>query len=96
LQGSKASLTFVFDSIKKNIIASHTTGRFTQFQYQESLLKCRNVSDKIFSFYRDIVKKVHQEHDSVSPECGTWQAQKWWFFLSFFFLHLLLIWYILF
>ncbi|XP_023712969.1 exosome complex component RRP46 [Cryptotermes secundus] len=71
LKGSKASLTFVFDSIKKNIMACHTTGRFTQLQYEESLLKCRNGSDKIFSFYREIVRKVHQEHDRMSPTCRT-------------------------
>ncbi|XP_069672682.1 exosome complex component RRP46 [Periplaneta americana] len=57
LKDSKASLTFVFDSYKKNIVASHTTGIFTQAQYHESLLKCKDVSDKIFQFYRDIVKK---------------------------------------
>ncbi|KDR22065.1 Exosome complex exonuclease RRP46, partial [Zootermopsis nevadensis] len=57
LKDSKASLTFVFDSVKKNTVASHTTGSFTQIQYQESLMKCRNASDNIFSLYRDMVKK---------------------------------------
>ncbi|KAJ9577817.1 hypothetical protein L9F63_005608 [Diploptera punctata] len=57
LKECKASLTFVFDSVKKNVVASHTTGSFTQVQFQESRLKCQLVSDKIFSFYREIVRK---------------------------------------
>ncbi|GFG28351.1 hypothetical protein Cfor_09096, partial [Coptotermes formosanus] len=61
LKGSKATLTFVFDSINKSIVASHTTGRFNQTQYQECVLRCKNVSDKIFSFYRDIIKNMHKE-----------------------------------
>ncbi|GLH16465.1 Exosome complex exonuclease RRP46 [Gryllus bimaculatus] len=55
--GSKASLTFVFDSAKKNLVASHTSGVFSQEQYHESLLKCRQASCEIFEFYRSLVKK---------------------------------------
>jgi hypothetical protein len=51
----------VFDSIKKSIVASHTTGRFSQTQYQECVLKCKNVSDKIFHFYREVMKNMHKE-----------------------------------
>ncbi|KAK7788565.1 hypothetical protein R5R35_000155 [Gryllus longicercus] len=57
LMGSKASLTFVFDSAKKNLVASHTSGVFSQEQYHESLLKCRQASCEIFEFYRSLVKK---------------------------------------
>lgn len=57
LLGSKANLTFVFDSTAKRIVASHTTGMFSQDQYQECLLKCRQASSEIFTFYRSLVKK---------------------------------------
>lgn len=52
-----AQLTFVFDSIDKNIIVSSTEGVFSPEQYHESVSKCRNASNNIFSYYRDIVKK---------------------------------------
>jgi len=58
LQNSKATLTFVFDSVKKSIVASHTTGSFNETQYQECVLQCKNVSNKIFSFYRDIIENL--------------------------------------
>nr|CAD7448896.1 unnamed protein product [Timema bartmani] len=54
---SKATLMFVFDNVKKNIVASHTTGTFSQTQFQESLLKCREASSQIFTYYKDMVKK---------------------------------------
>ncbi|PSN31799.1 Exosome complex component RRP46 [Blattella germanica] len=43
--------------LKRSIVASHTSGSFTQTQYQECLLRCKDVSGKIFTFYRDLVKK---------------------------------------
>ena len=50
-------MTFVFDSIKKNIVSSSTHGSFSETQYQEAILKCRSASDEVFQLYRDIVKK---------------------------------------
>lgn len=60
LKNSRATLTFVFDSVKKSVVASHTSGRFNQTQYQECILQCKNVSDKIFSFYRNVIKNMHK------------------------------------
>ncbi|XP_067000732.1 exosome complex component RRP46 [Anabrus simplex] len=57
LVNSVASLTFVFDNVKKDIVASHTNGSFTHAQYNEGLLKCRKASEQIFIFYRDLVRK---------------------------------------
>lgn len=52
-----AQLTFVFDSVDKNIIASSTEGSFSSEKFHESVSKCRRASDNIFSYYRDVVKK---------------------------------------
>lgn len=52
-----AQLTFVFDSVDKNIIASLTEGSFGPEKFHESISKCRRGSDHIFSYYRDAVKK---------------------------------------
>lgn len=52
-----ASLTFVFESIHKNIVAVYSTGQFTIGQYNDAVIKCRHASDIIFNFYRKIIKK---------------------------------------
>lgn len=52
-----ASLTFVFDSVEKNVVAVHTNGRFTIGQYNDAVIQCRMASEKIFQFYRDAIKK---------------------------------------
>ncbi|XP_059472932.1 exosome complex component RRP46 [Neocloeon triangulifer] len=57
LKDCKATLTFAFDSIDKNVIASYTTGTFPIQVYNNGLEKCRQASDFLFDFYRDIVRK---------------------------------------
>lgn len=57
---SVASLTFVFDSINKNTVATYTTGKFTIGQYNDALTQCREASSTIFKFYRDAVKKFNK------------------------------------
>lgn len=52
-----ASLTFVFESIHSNIIAAHTSGRFTIEQYQFAMIKSKHASKTIFNFYRAAVNK---------------------------------------
>lgn len=52
-----ASLTFVFESVHRNVVAVHTTGRFTIGQYNDAVIKCRHASDIIFKFYREVIKK---------------------------------------
>lgn len=56
-QNAKAIFTFTYDSIKKNVISSSTTGRFTDKEFLECLDKCRQASSCIFNFYRDVVKR---------------------------------------
>lgn len=53
-----AVLTFVFDSLQIKALAVHTAGKFTMEQYQKAMDLCRSASEKVFDFYRDIVKKV--------------------------------------
>lgn len=53
-----AVLTFVFDSLMTKAIAVHTEGKFTMEQYQKAMDLCRSASEKVFGFYRDIVRKV--------------------------------------
>ncbi|KAJ8898245.1 hypothetical protein PR048_003605 [Dryococelus australis] len=56
-QESKATLMFVFENVKKNVVACHTSGTFSQTQFHECLLKCREASGTVFTFYRNIVKQ---------------------------------------
>lgn len=52
-----ANLTFVFESVQRNVVAAHTTGRFTIGQYNDAVIKCRHASDIIFKFYREAIRK---------------------------------------
>lgn len=52
-----ANLTFVFESVHRNVVAVHTTGRFTIGQYNDAVIKCRHASEIIFNFYREAMKK---------------------------------------
>ena len=57
LNNSKASFTFVFDSIKKGLVSTHTTGRFTEKEFLDAVDKSREASQHVFDFFRSIVKK---------------------------------------
>ncbi|XP_012275797.1 exosome complex component RRP46 [Orussus abietinus] len=57
LQDAKATFTFAFDSTKKNLITCHTTGNFTDLEFTDSLHKCKQASQYVFDFYREIVTK---------------------------------------
>lgn len=54
---AQASMTFVFDSNDKNIIATYTNGRFTIGQYNDAIDRCKQASQTIFQFYRDAIRK---------------------------------------
>lgn len=56
-QDAKAHMTFAFDSINKNVIASYTSGSFPRNKYSEGLQLCKEACDFLFDFYRDIVRK---------------------------------------
>lgn len=58
-----ASLTFVFESIHSNVVATHTNGRFTIEQYHFAMAKCKHASKTIFNFYRAAVKKYVGKDD---------------------------------
>lgn len=53
----KANFTFVFDSLKHSVIGVNTDGKFSLRQYNEAQRLCREASNKIFDFYREIVKR---------------------------------------
>lgn len=57
---ARASLTFVFDSIDKNIVSAHTTGKFTIGEYNDAVFQCQRASDVVFKFYRNALKKFHK------------------------------------
>ncbi|KAK2580600.1 hypothetical protein KPH14_007719 [Odynerus spinipes] len=57
LQSARTVFTFTYDSINKDVISCHTTGRFTDKEFLECMNKCRQASVSVFDFYRDIVKK---------------------------------------
>lgn len=54
---SVASLTFVFESIHLNVVAAHTSGRFSIEQYHRAMIKCKHASKIIFDFYRAAMEK---------------------------------------
>ena len=53
----KAQLTIVFDSVERNIVAIHTTGKFTMGQYNDAMTMCREASQLVFQLYKDSVTK---------------------------------------
>ena len=53
----EATVTFVFESRKKDILASHITGKCSEEIYHECLTTSKNASDKVFQFYRDVIEK---------------------------------------
>lgn len=57
LQNAKAEFTYAFDSINKDIVCCHSVGRFSQSEFLASVDKCKQVSQFIFDFYREITKK---------------------------------------
>ncbi|KAJ3649240.1 hypothetical protein Zmor_020993 [Zophobas morio] len=48
----KGSFMFVFDSVEKTILASHTEGSFSIDQYKDALSLCREESTNIFNFFK--------------------------------------------
>ncbi|XP_076637754.1 exosome complex component Rrp46 [Colletes latitarsis] len=57
LQDARAEFTYGFDSMKKNIICCYTAGRFTETEVSETMNKCKEASQYVFDFYRNLVKK---------------------------------------
>lgn len=57
LQDAKSAFTFAFDSIKKDVVCCHTVGRFSQNEFLSSMDKCRQVSQYVFDYFREVTKK---------------------------------------
>lgn len=43
--------------MKKDVICCNTVGCFTETEFLEAMEKCKHVSQYIFDFYRNLVKK---------------------------------------
>lgn len=56
-QDAKAEFTYAFDSVKKDIICCYTAGCFTEEEFLETIDKCKQASQYVFDFYRNLVKK---------------------------------------
>ncbi|EFA07181.2 exosome complex component RRP46 [Tribolium castaneum] len=48
----KAMFMFVFDSVEKSIIASHTDGSFSVEQYKDALSLCKEECANMFDFFK--------------------------------------------
>lgn len=54
---AKAQMTFVFDSVQKNVVAVHTIGKYSVGQYNDAMAMCREASTIPFQFYKNAVEK---------------------------------------
>ncbi|CAG5114639.1 unnamed protein product [Candidula unifasciata] len=54
---ARAVLTFVFDSVDKNIVTVITSGQFSQDEYKKCLYLTKQACDNVFSFYKDSLSK---------------------------------------
>ncbi|XP_053945331.1 exosome complex component RRP46 [Anastrepha ludens] len=59
--GKRASFIFVFDSLEKNLVTVHTSGRFKMAQFNDAECMSRAASQKIFNFYRRIISNFHNK-----------------------------------
>ncbi|XP_029041317.1 exosome complex component RRP46 [Osmia bicornis bicornis] len=57
LEDARAEFTYAFDSMNKDVICCHTVGQFTEAEFFETMDKCKQASQHIFDFYRNLVKK---------------------------------------
>ncbi|XP_011641262.1 exosome complex component RRP46 [Pogonomyrmex barbatus] len=57
LKNAKAEFTYTFDSINKDIICCHSIGQFSQNEFLASMNKCKQVSQYVFDYYREVTKK---------------------------------------
>ena len=54
---SRACLTFVFDSINKDVISTSSHGKFSADEFQSCLVTCRKACTMVFSFYRETMER---------------------------------------
>lgn len=63
---SIALFTFAFDSVHKNLVACNTEGKFNMAQYNDCQILAKAASEKVFQFYRDEIRKIHQLDEIVN------------------------------
>ena len=56
-QSCLAKMTFVFDSVAQDILASQLEGKCSEKKFQECLAAGREASLRVFEFYREMVRK---------------------------------------
>ncbi|XP_067616746.1 exosome complex component RRP46 [Eurosta solidaginis] len=59
--GKRASFIFVFDSLERDLVTVHTSGRFTMAQFNDAECMSRAASQIIFNFYRRIISNFHNK-----------------------------------
>ena len=52
-----AHVTLAFDSVDHNVVCCHTTGSFSEEQFQHCLGMCREASKQVFAFYKEAVEE---------------------------------------
>lgn len=57
LQNARAVFTYAFDGNKKGIVSCCTVGRFSQSEFLASVDKCKQVSEYVFDYYREMIKR---------------------------------------
>ncbi|XP_051162138.1 exosome complex component RRP46 [Leptopilina boulardi] len=57
LQNARASFTYAFDSVRKDVICCHTSGTFVEKDMIATKQCCKTASQHVFDLYREIVKK---------------------------------------
>ncbi|KAF5273717.1 hypothetical protein FQR65_LT17125 [Abscondita terminalis] len=53
---AKANFVFVFESVARTIVASHTSGSFNLPQFEEALELCKKACEGIFDFYKTKIR----------------------------------------
>ena len=54
---SEASITFVFDSRNRDVLATHMEGRCSEENFKKCLALSKEAVDSVFTFYRESVKR---------------------------------------
>ena len=60
-QAARASFVFAFDSKNKHMVACQTEGSFSRADLTRCLTVCRENTDRVFSFYRELMEKKIQK-----------------------------------
>ncbi|KAL3877624.1 hypothetical protein ACJMK2_035309 [Sinanodonta woodiana] len=56
-KGAQACMTFVFDSVDRNVVMVHAVGKYSVEQFNKCMSVCRTASADIFHFYRETMTK---------------------------------------